>query len=123
MPSEPSDEGDEDNDDEEGVKKKMAKKLKLNGTVVSQSVVWIYDWFGIATINPAAVSDFLDEANGEDVEITIISGGGDVYSGAEIYTSLRDYHGNSTVKVVLPPLPLLLSLWGARRSSCLLLGR
>ncbi|WP_339200460.1 head maturation protease, ClpP-related [Paenibacillus sp. FSL P2-0322] len=67
---------------------------------MSQSVVWIYDWFGIATINPAAVSDFLDEANGEDVEITIISGGGDVYSGAEIYTSLRDYHGNSTVKVV-----------------------
>lgn len=78
----------------------MAKKLKLNGTVVSQSIAWIYDWFGIATINPAAVSDFLDEANGEDVEITINSGGGDVYSGAEIYTSLRDYHGNSTVKIV-----------------------
>lgn len=101
----------------------MAKKLKLNGTVVSQSVVWIYDWFGIATINPAAVSDFLDEANGEDVEITIISGGGDVYSGAEIYTSLRDYHGNSTVKVVFAASAASVIAMGARRSSCLLLGR
>jgi ATP-dependent protease ClpP protease subunit len=83
-----------------GVKKKMPKKLKLNGTVVSDGVAWIYDYFGISNISPGKVSGFLDEANGDDVEITINSGGGDVYSGADIYTTLKGYPGNSTVNII-----------------------
>ncbi|CTH94650.1 hypothetical protein ERS069925_02461, partial [Streptococcus pneumoniae] len=31
---------------------------------------------------------------GEDVEVHINSGGGDVYAGSEIYTALRAYQGH-----------------------------
>src|SRR5690606_21231794 len=34
------------------------------------------------------------------VEVVINSGGGDVYSGSEIYTALKDYSGHVTVKIV-----------------------
>lgn len=77
----------------------MPKKLKLNGTVISDDEKWIYDWFDISTISPGAVSDFLDEANGEEIELLINSGGGLVDSGSEIYTMLKDYAESHSVNV------------------------
>lgn len=78
----------------------MAKKLKLNGTVVSDRYARVYDYFGIANISPGKVSAFLAEADGDDIEVTINSGGGDVYSGADIFTEIMSYEGNSTAKIV-----------------------
>ena len=37
---------------------------------------------------------------GEDIEVHINSGGGDVYAGSEIYTALRSYSGKVVVKIV-----------------------
>ncbi|MGG4452323.1 head maturation protease, ClpP-related [Brevibacillus porteri] len=78
----------------------MPKKIKLNGTVINDNSAWIYDYFGIANISPGKVSNFLEEANGEDIEVVVNSGGGEVPSGADIYTMLKDYAGNVTVKIV-----------------------
>ncbi|MGG4090556.1 head maturation protease, ClpP-related [Paenibacillus lautus] len=77
----------------------MPKKLKLNGPVISDDEKWIYDWFEIPTISPGVVSDFLDEANGEEVELLINSGGGLVDSGSEIYTMLKSYAEHHSVDV------------------------
>lgn len=77
----------------------MPKKLKLNGSVIGDGSAWFYDWLGIPNISPQKVSNFLDEANGEDVDIYVNSGGGLVFSGSEIYTMLKDYSGYVTVYV------------------------
>lgn len=78
----------------------MAKKINVKGPIVSNSEVWIYEWFGIEATSPNSVSKVIDEANGEDLEVEINSGGGSVFAGSEIYTILKDYKGHVTVKIV-----------------------
>lgn len=74
-------------------------KLNLLGAVVPNDVSDFYDWFGIDNISPRKVSDALTEANGEDLEISINSGGGEVTSASQIYTELKQYSGKVTVNV------------------------
>ncbi|MDY0396784.1 Clp protease ClpP [Virgibacillus halophilus] len=42
----------------------------------------------------------LENANGDDLEIIVNSPGGSVFDGSEIYSTLKDYPGDSTVKIV-----------------------
>jgi ATP-dependent Clp protease protease subunit len=78
----------------------VAKKINIKGPIVGNSEVWIYEWFGIEATSPNSVSKVIDEANGEDLEVEINSGGGSVFAGSEIYTILKDYKGHVTVKIV-----------------------
>jgi len=78
----------------------VAKKINIKGPIVGNSEVWIYEWFGIEATSPNSVSKVIDEANGEDLEVEINSGGGSVFAGSEIYTMLKDYKGHVTVKIV-----------------------
>ncbi|GMG96847.1 head maturation protease, ClpP-related [Tepidimicrobium xylanilyticum] len=78
----------------------MAKKINIKGPIVGNSEVWIYEWFGIEATSPNSVSKVIDEANGEDLEVEINSGGGSIFAGSEIYTILKDYKGHVTVKIV-----------------------
>lgn len=78
----------------------MAKKINIKGPIVGNSEAWIYEWFGIEATSPNSVSKVIDEANGEDLEVEINSGGGSVFAGSEIYTILKDYKGHVTVKIV-----------------------
>lgn len=77
----------------------MAKKLRLNGPVVSGSNAWFYSWLRMDVIDASTVAKFLEESGGDDVEIYINSGGGSVFAGSEIYTLLKDYAGKVTAKV------------------------
>jgi len=52
------------------------------------------------SVSPEDVNKVLFEANGDDVEVEINSGGGDIFSGSEIYTALRSYKGNVKIKIV-----------------------
>lgn len=79
--------------------KKLPKKIKLNGPVVSGGNSWIYDWLGMETISPKRVISELEKAGGDDVELYINSGGGAVFAGSEIYTALKEYKGKITSKV------------------------
>lgn len=72
-------------------------KINIKGTIISNDEKWLYDWFDMDSTAP---SDIVLPENNEDVEVTINSGGGDVYAGSEIYTTLRAYPGNVTVKIV-----------------------
>ncbi|MFS0927639.1 hypothetical protein IGI66_001747 [Enterococcus sp. AZ048] len=72
-------------------------KLEIKGTIISNNQKWIYDLFEMDSTAPRDI--VLPETN-EPLEIVINSGGGDVYAGSEIYTALRAYQGEVTVKIV-----------------------
>lgn len=76
------------------------KRINIRGTIISNDVQWIYDLFDIEATSPNKVLDALEKASGEDVEVIINSGGGDVFAGSEIYTELKSYQGNVTTKIV-----------------------
>jgi len=78
----------------------VAKKINIKGPIVSDSDAWIYRWFGIEATSPKTVNETIEKANGEDIEVIINSGGGNVFVGSEIYTALKSYTGNVVVKIV-----------------------
>jgi ATP-dependent Clp endopeptidase proteolytic subunit ClpP len=75
-------------------------KVNIKGPIVGNSDAWIYEWFGIEATSPSMVDKAIEKANGEDLEVEINSGGGSVFAGSEIYTALKSYPGNVTVKIV-----------------------
>lgn len=83
------------------LRKEVAQmKIDIKGAIVSNDDAWIYDWFGETYTSPKNVSAALEEANGEDVDIEINSGGGDVFAGSEIYAAIRAYPGTVNIHVV-----------------------
>lgn len=74
----------------------MAKKIKINGVIISNDVKWIYDLFEIEATCPKDISAVLDALTGEPVDVEINSGGGNVWAGAEIYYALKAYAGHVT---------------------------
>jgi ATP-dependent protease ClpP protease subunit len=74
-------------------------KIKIKGVIVSNDWKEVYDWFGIENTSPKDIETQLEQANGEDIEVEINSGGGDVFAGSEIYTLLKQYAGNSIGKI------------------------
>lgn len=75
------------------------KQIDIRGVIVPDDELWIYDWFGIAATSPQLVRDVLQSAGGENITVTINSGGGDVTAGQEIYTLLREYDGPVLIKI------------------------
>lgn len=78
----------------------MSKKISVKGDIVQSSDKWIYNWLGIEATSPKDVSKALNDANGQDIEVEINSGGGDIFAGSEIYTALRNYKGNVQINIV-----------------------
>lgn len=75
------------------------KTLNLHGPVIDSDDAWFYDLLEIENINAKKVEEFLAEANGEDIKLSIDSGGGSVYAGSSIYTLLMNYQGKITAEV------------------------
>lgn len=71
----------------------------MNGEVIPSDYADVYDYLGYESINPRAVKQALNEANGSDVELEINSPGGYVDAGSEIYTALKEYSGKVTAKI------------------------
>lgn len=72
----------------------------MKGTIISDDVQRIYDWIGIEATSPSKVHKILASSNKKDVEVLINSPGGNVFAGSEIFTALKEYAGNVTVKIV-----------------------
>jgi ATP-dependent Clp protease protease subunit len=75
-------------------------KVNIKGVIISNDYQEVYDWMGYEATSPKVVERALQDANGAPVDVEINSGGGDVFSGSEIYTKLKDYSGDVTVKIV-----------------------
>ncbi|WP_113675468.1 head maturation protease, ClpP-related [Vallitalea guaymasensis] len=78
----------------------MIHKIEIKGAIIPDSQQWIYDWFDVPATSPGKVNKALAKATGEEVEIIMNSGGGSVWAGSEIYTSIKDYKWNTTGKIV-----------------------
>lgn len=78
----------------------MAKKIGIKGVIIPNDEQWIYDLFDIEATSPNKVMTLIDDADGDDLIVDINSGGGSVFAGSEIYTALKSYEGNVTIKIV-----------------------
>ena len=76
------------------------KKINIKGPIIPSNHQWIYNWLDMEATSPKSINEQLSDANGEDLEVIINSGGGSAFDGSDIFTSLKDYSGNVTVKIV-----------------------
>lgn len=74
-------------------------ELRIEGDIVDDGEVWIYEWFGEPATAPNAFKEELAEFKGEDLTVWIDSYGGSVFAGASIYNALKEHKGKITVKI------------------------
>lgn len=76
-------------------------KIEIKGPIISNDDQFIYDYFEIESTSPKKINDLISQAkNNEELEIIINSGGGSVFAGSEIYTTLKSHKGNTIAKIV-----------------------
>ena len=71
------------------------KTIEIVGDILDDYYGEMYERYEIPASYPKKVKSQLAEAGGDDVEININSGGGDVFSGFEIYTAILQYRAMS----------------------------
>lgn len=74
-------------------------RIDITGTIVSDDEKYIYEFYGIENISPKDIKNLLSKAAGENVDIYINSGGGEVFAGSEIYSELRAYPGKVQIHI------------------------
>lgn len=77
----------------------MPRQINIRGVIVPDKEKFAYIFLGIQAVSPSDVRRALDTANGEEIVVTINSGGGNVQAGQEMYTLLREYSGRVTIKI------------------------
>ena len=75
------------------------KTIEIIGDILDDYYGAMYERYKIPASYPKKVNSQLAEAAGDDVEININSGGGDVFSGFEIYSEILKYKGNVRINV------------------------
>ncbi|WAE46400.1 head maturation protease, ClpP-related (plasmid) [Levilactobacillus brevis] len=76
------------------------KMVPIKGVISSDDDAEVYQFFGYSTVTPTDIDTALRDANGMPVNVEINSPGGDVFSGSEIFTALKNYSGNVEVDIV-----------------------
>lgn len=76
------------------------KKIDVKGDIIADEEKWIYDYLEWPSTCPKDITDALQDAEGDSVEVTINSGGGNVIAGSEIYTKLMNYDGEVNINVI-----------------------
>jgi ATP-dependent Clp protease protease subunit len=74
-------------------------RIDVKGTIISNNDKWIYDYFDMESTSPKDINTALVKANGQAVEVYINSGGGDIFAGSEIYSSIKSYKGDVRIHV------------------------
>ena len=76
-------------------------RIPIKGTIVSSDEQEFYEWFGIECSSPKQIKKCMDEAaDGEELTFEINSGGGNLFSGTEIYSMINAYTGAKHIDVV-----------------------
>lgn len=73
--------------------------IDVRGYIVPDEDVFFYRFFGYAVTAPKDIYAALKKAGKEPVTVRINSYGGDVWSGSEIYTTLREHEAGVTTLV------------------------
>ena len=75
-------------------------RAQLNGYVVGDEDLWMYDWFEIPAFSPKSVRDVLEKTpETEETTFEINSYGGSVFAGFEIYSVLRNARQKTVAEV------------------------
>ena len=80
----------------------MKHKIDIKGRISQNDDRDVMEYWGLEYTCPADVHKAIDGiADGDDVDIYINSGGGEVFAGSEIYTAIRelDQRANVTIKI------------------------
>lgn len=72
-------------------------KIEIKGAIIPNNNIEDYKKEGKEY---TALKDIKLPPSGEPIEVVINSGGGDVFTGSEIYSLLKDHEGEITVKIV-----------------------
>lgn len=75
-------------------------RINITGVIIPNDYKKAYNWLGIESTCPKDVERALERANGEEVEIFINSGGGSVFDGAEIYSRIAAYKGETKIYII-----------------------
>lgn len=74
-------------------------ELRIEGDIIPDDDVWIYELFGMPAASPNAFREELEPYKDKDITVWINSFGGDVFAAAGIYNILKEHKGKVTVKV------------------------
>lgn len=75
--------------------------VRILGDIVNNDSKSVYEWIGIDCCCPRDIEQAIASANGKKLTVEINSGGGEIFSGSEIYTLLKQY-GN--VEIIITGL-------------------
>lgn len=74
-------------------------ELRIDGDIVDDGDIWLYEWFGDPATSPNKFRDELKNHKGRPLTVTIDSYGGSVFAAAGIYNALREHGNKITVKI------------------------
>ena len=81
------------------------KTLNINGDIVSDDLVWIYDWYEMPCFSPKMARDAVSSLEaGETLRVVINSPGGDVYAGQETFSILYNIRHINNVEIEVQSL-------------------
>ncbi|WP_035356291.1 head maturation protease, ClpP-related [Acetobacterium malicum] len=76
----------------------MPVEIEVRGKIVPDGDKWIYDYFEQPCTTAADIRNKIRSANGDVLEVSVNSPGGDIFVASEIYTALKNYN-NVKIKV------------------------
>ncbi len=76
----------------------MPVEIEVKGAIVPDGDKWIYDYFEQPCTTAADIRNKIRSANGDVLEVSVNSHGGDIFVASEIYTALKNYN-NVKIKV------------------------
>lgn len=66
-------------------------ELRIDGDIVDDSDVWLYEWIGETCTSPNAFREALNAYNGMNINVWIDSFGGSVFAATGIYNALAEH--------------------------------
>jgi len=74
-------------------------ELRIDGDIVDDEFVWIYEWFGLPATSPNLFREELREHAGKNITVSIDSWGGSSAAAAGNYDALKNHDCKVTVKI------------------------
>jgi ATP-dependent Clp protease protease subunit len=74
-------------------------ELRIEGDIVSDRDVWIYEYFGVTYTEKNEFRSELQKYQNMPITVWIDSFGGDVFAAVGIYNALKEHNGKITVKI------------------------
>jgi ATP-dependent Clp protease protease subunit len=75
-------------------------ELRIEGEIIDDDDMWLYELFGIKSISPNAFKTELKQYNGKPLNIWIDSYGGSVWAATGMYTELMERKGHNNIKII-----------------------